>query len=71
MQESGIPGAGAADGPSEPMGGSEESEEALTSAGWVGVSALLGCSDETLRAGWIKHTVDLLRAVPEAGESKI
>ena len=38
MQEAGIPGAGAADGPSEPMGGSEESEEALTLAGWGGGS---------------------------------
>ena len=70
MQEAGIPGAGAADGLSEPMEGSEESEEALTSAGEV-VPALLGCSDKTPRAEWIKRTLDLLLAVPEAGETKI
>lgn len=70
VQEAGIPGAGAADGLSEPMEGSEESEEALTSAGEV-VPALLGCSDKTPRAEWIKRTLDLLLAVPEAGETKI
>lgn len=71
-QEAGIPGAGVADSLSEPVEGGEESEEALTSAGWGGgVSAYLGCCDKTLRAGQIKHTVDLLLAVPEAGESKI
>ena len=31
----------------------------------------MGCSDKTPRAEWIKRTVDLLLAVPEAGESKI